>query len=326
MIERAMDPLVSIITPTFNHGPFIGRCIRSVLGQTFTGWEQIIIDDGSTDNTAALIKAFKDSRIKYVYQENRGIFRLAGTYNRAVGMAKGKFIAILEGDDFWPDNKLEAQLPLFGSGCILSWGSVRMTDKNGKPIGIKPACGRKAPDLNGNPFNYLIKSNIIPAVSVMVRKDALLAVGGFQQVAGVPCVDYPTWLTLAGKGRFCFGNWILGCWRTHDSQVTSMQWDTDVVRKMNGYRLSVFDNLGPEQRKELNLSREDVLKNNRKLMAYNNFRQGRIELLRSNREKGRSFMKESLRTGTVKLRVRSAWGILSSYIHMNIDSGTKTSD
>ena len=105
-----------------------------------------------------------------------------------------------------------------------------------------------------------------------------------------------------------------------------MQWDTDVVRKMNGYRLSVFDNLGPEQRKELNLSREDVLKNNRKLMAYNNFRQGRIELLRSNREKGRSFMKESLRTGTVKLRVRSAWGILSSYIHMNIDSGTKTSD
>ncbi len=312
-----MDPLVSIITPTFDHAPYIGRCVRSVLEQTVTCWEQIIIDDGSTDKTASVIASFKDSRIKYLYQENKGIFRLVESYNRALAVAKGEFIAILEGDDFWPKNKLEAQLPLFDSGCILSWGAARVVDKTEKHIGIKPACPRTKPGLNGNPFNYLIKSNIIPAVSVMIRKDALLGIGGFKQLAGVPCVDYPTWLTLARAGKFRFCNTILGCWRTHDSQVTSGQWNTDVVRKMNDYRLSVFAGLDPEQKRGLNLAMKDVLKNNKKMMACNNLRQGRIELLKSNWEKGRFFMKESFRTGTAKIRAQSALALLSSYLHAN---------
>jgi len=69
-------PLVSIITPTYNHQEFIAECIDSVLAQTYFEWEQIIIDDGSTDGTPRIISRYVDKRIKYIRQENQGIWWL----------------------------------------------------------------------------------------------------------------------------------------------------------------------------------------------------------------------------------------------------------
>src|SRR4051812_29758132 len=101
------QPLVSVITPTYNHEKFISACIESVMAQTYTKWEQIIIDDGSTDGTAEIIRSYRDPRINYVHQPNQGIEQLAISYNRALEVATGELIGILEGDDTWPDNKLE---------------------------------------------------------------------------------------------------------------------------------------------------------------------------------------------------------------------------
>src|SRR6267378_4285585 len=92
------SPLVSIITATFNHEPFIASCIESVLGQSYSNWEQIIIDDGSTDKTADVIRGYSDRRIRFIHQANHGIEALALTYNHALSQAKGEIIAILEGD------------------------------------------------------------------------------------------------------------------------------------------------------------------------------------------------------------------------------------
>jgi glycosyltransferase involved in cell wall biosynthesis len=94
-----MPPLVSIITPTYNHQDYIAECIDSVIHQSYSNWEMIIIDDGSSDNTLSIARLFekKNNRIKVYTQENIGIFRLAETYNKALGMAKGEYIAILEG-------------------------------------------------------------------------------------------------------------------------------------------------------------------------------------------------------------------------------------
>jgi len=75
-------PLVSIITPTYNHERFIAQCIESALAQTYPHWEQIIIDDGSTDRTAEIVARYDDERIIYVRQANQGIWRLAETYNK----------------------------------------------------------------------------------------------------------------------------------------------------------------------------------------------------------------------------------------------------
>ena len=105
-------PLVSVITPTYNHGKFISDCIESVLKQSYQNWEMIIIDDGSTDNTFAIAQEYekKDKRIKAFTQNNIGIFRLGETYNLALSKATGKYAAILEGDAIWFPEKLTLQV------------------------------------------------------------------------------------------------------------------------------------------------------------------------------------------------------------------------
>lgn len=100
-------PKVSIITPTFNHERFIAECIDSVINQTFNDWEMIIIDDGSTDSTPDIISDYDDDRIIYIRQENEGPYKLGEIYNKALSLSNGDFIAILEGDDFWPPEKLD---------------------------------------------------------------------------------------------------------------------------------------------------------------------------------------------------------------------------
>ena len=106
------SPLVSIITPTYNHEKYIGECIRSVQSQTYSNWEMLIVDDGSTDNTFSIASelAAGDSRIHVYTQKNIGIFRLCETYNFALSESKGKYIAVLEGDDVWLPEKLSVQV------------------------------------------------------------------------------------------------------------------------------------------------------------------------------------------------------------------------
>ena len=96
-------PLVSVIMPTFNRADTIRRAIRSVQAQTFTDWELIVVDDGSTDNTVALIEGC-DPRLKLIRQENQGT---AGARNAGLGASAGSYIAFLDSDDEWLPHHLE---------------------------------------------------------------------------------------------------------------------------------------------------------------------------------------------------------------------------
>ena len=97
-------PTVSVITVTYNQSSFIGKCIESVLAQTSPDWEQIILDDGSTDATAETVEQYclKDARITFVQHEHVGIYRMSELYNMGLAASEGKLIAVLEGDDYWP--------------------------------------------------------------------------------------------------------------------------------------------------------------------------------------------------------------------------------
>ena len=121
-------PLVSIITPTYNHEKYIGDCIRSAQDQTYTNWEMIIVDDGSTDNTFTIAQAVaaNDDRVKVFTQKNVGIFRLGETYNFAFAQSKGEYIAVLEGDDVWLPEKLQWQVEAMeiNKNAVLSWGKA----------------------------------------------------------------------------------------------------------------------------------------------------------------------------------------------------------
>jgi glycosyltransferase involved in cell wall biosynthesis len=100
-------PLVSIIIPTFNRGRFIAEAINSVLSQTYPNIELIVVDDGSTDETPAIIASIKDSRLHYVRQENRG---RSNARNHALSLAKGKFITFLDSDDMYLPGKIDIQV------------------------------------------------------------------------------------------------------------------------------------------------------------------------------------------------------------------------
>ena len=103
-----MEYLISIITPTYNCAQFIGETIKSVINQTYTNWEMIIVDDASNDNTEEVVKSIKDERIKYIrLKENSGA---ATARNIAMENASGKFMAFLDSDDIWIKDKLEKQV------------------------------------------------------------------------------------------------------------------------------------------------------------------------------------------------------------------------
>src|SRR2546428_4234233 len=104
-------PTVSVIVPTFNRSKLVVNAIQSVLCQTYRDYEIIVVDDGSTDNTAEALTPYMD-RIRYVYQANLGA---SAAQNRGVQLARGKWISILASDDLWLPTKLEAQLKVVAS-------------------------------------------------------------------------------------------------------------------------------------------------------------------------------------------------------------------
>lgn len=132
-----MNDLVSIIMPSFNTAEYIDETIRSVLYQTYTNWELIIVDDCSTDNTDEVVEQFKsDSRIHYLKNDvNSGA---AVSRNRALREARGKWIAFLDSDDLWSKHKLEYQIRFMEEiGCHFSYTMYEEMDSVGSPTGVR---------------------------------------------------------------------------------------------------------------------------------------------------------------------------------------------
>jgi glycosyltransferase involved in cell wall biosynthesis len=95
---------ISVVIPAYNHERFIGAAVDSVLNQTWENLELIVVDDGSTDETGTIVKAYTDPRLTYYYQENQDAFN---TINRGMGLAKGEYITILNSDDIYAQDRLE---------------------------------------------------------------------------------------------------------------------------------------------------------------------------------------------------------------------------
>lgn len=100
-------PQVSVIMPVYNVEKFVARSIKSVLRQSYTDFELILVDDGGNDQSLAICQSFKDPRIRIVSQANRG---LAGARNTGIRNAKGRYIALLDSDDLWHEEKLERHI------------------------------------------------------------------------------------------------------------------------------------------------------------------------------------------------------------------------
>lgn len=225
-----MNKLVSIITPCYNSESFIVETIKSVISQTYTEWEMLIVDDCSTDNSAEIIKEYsaKDSRIKYLRTD-----RPSGSpvlpRNKAIEAAKGEFIAFLDSDDIWLPNKIKEQIDLFKSKdvAVVYSNYEKISEK-----GIKNHRYVIAP--TEIDYKNLLKSNVI---------GNLTGVYDVSKVGKVYCQnikheDYVLWLSILKKGYIAKNtNTINALYRVRNNSVSSnklkiLSWQWNILRNV----------------------------------------------------------------------------------------------
>lgn len=211
--------------PTYNHAAFVGEAIDSVLAQTLDAWELIVVDDGSTDGTLDIVRRRPDPRIRVLARDHAGLPGLGAMYRAALESSTAPLLAVLEGDDSWPPDKLARQIADFDDpGVVLSYGAGWLIDEFGCRYGrVEPSFPEAARTNRptGAIVPNLLFNNAILSPTVVLRRSALDAIGGFWQPDGVPYVDHPTWLLLAGEGAFAYHSSIVGSWRRHPAQWTT---------------------------------------------------------------------------------------------------------
>ena len=218
-----MLPTVSVIIPTYNRASLLKETLESVLAQTYTDYEVIIIDDGSTDHTEETVQAFlTDSRIRYVKQPNAGV---SAARNHGIFEARGEWIAFLDSDDLWLPNKLEKQMaflaehPTAGAVCGPSYqyqdGQVKKNEKG--EILRRPWEKRPTSLL---PFELFATEEWVCTPSVLVRKAVLYKAGLFENCLKID-EDYALWTKIARYTEFWFLDEVLGYIRYHETNITS---------------------------------------------------------------------------------------------------------
>lgn len=228
---------ISVIIPVYNHQNFIAQCLDSLVSQDYKNWEGIIINDGSTDDSLSIINEYakKDSRFVVIDQENMGIYNLHVIYNNALKISRGEYIAILEGDDYWPKTKLSLQIKSFNNPDVgLSWGNGVYVDVDGNEIykveNQENKWGKNIVTnypVRSSTKYFLFASNFfnMPTCSVMYRKKVLSEINGFWQPKGLKWLDKTTWILVSLKYKFAYCEFNTGYWRRHEAQVTSINTD-----------------------------------------------------------------------------------------------------
>ncbi len=206
-------PAVSVVIATRNYGKYLAGAIRSVLEQTWTDLELIVIDDGSTDDTPRVVREFNgDLRMRYIRVDGLGQSRAK---NLGILLSASDLIAFLDGDDEWLPTKLERQLPLFVDADVGVVYSHRVT---------MDECGHDferatSPLVRGRIYDDLLRANPICFSSVIVRRYALEAIGMFDPNLSL-AIDYDLWLRVARHVEFDFVDTPLVRYRTGHANLS----------------------------------------------------------------------------------------------------------
>jgi hypothetical protein len=310
-------PLVSIISPTYNQQRYVAQCIDSALAQTYPHWEQIVVDDGSSDATREVIAGYADPRIRLIALPHRGLAALAESYNAALAVATGSLVGILEGDDAWPADKLACQVPLFDDPrTVLSWGRGALIDAEGRLTRVMTTMKGSGPRTRMDAaaaFHRLTRENfLIPSVTVMVRRAALDAIGGFRQSGSELFVDLPTWLwlTAATDGDVAYLDRELGIYRHHAAGTST---EKAAQMKLEHLRvvLAVEQALGPVAMARV---RWDAA-SRRRAVARGGLVKGKLQLAARQFDDAYASYRDAWRTGVdLGPRVRAARGMLTARI------------
>lgn len=189
-------PLISIIIPIYNGEKTIKNTIESVLKQSFTDFEIIVVNDGSQDSTLEILNQIKDERLRVFSYSNAGV---SASRNRGLALARGEFISFLDADDLWTPDKLESQLRALQAhpqaAVAYSWSD--WVDESGQFL---RAGGHIT--VNGKAYEKLLVRDFVESGSnPLIRKQALDEVGEFDSSV-TPAEDWDMWLRLAARYEF----------------------------------------------------------------------------------------------------------------------------
>lgn len=209
-------PLVSIITPVYNGEKFIGATIESVLNQTYSNWEMIIVDDRSIDNTVDIIRKYAkiDNRIKlHVSKINLGA---AGTRNKCLELMNGRFIAYLDADDIWTMDKLEKQVHfMLKNKYAFTNADYEVIDEKGNTK------GKVVHMLKKTDYHSFLKHNLLQTLGIMIDTD-IIPKELCRMRKDCEREDAATWLHILKNGYSCYGlNIILGQYRRVEGSRSS---------------------------------------------------------------------------------------------------------
>lgn len=247
-----MEPEFSIVLPVFNGERCLVRAVESVKAQSFSDWELIVVDDGSTDGSADLVARFAedDRRIRLVRVANSG--GPARPRNIALKMARGRVACFLDQDDYWAPEKLAAQRSKFAGSSFAVVYSDAYVEQGDRKTTYSDSWG---PMFEGHVLERLVEADFIPMVTACVRMSVVREVGLLDEsLSGVD--DYDYWLRVARAGlSFGLVDQVLATWCVHDRNLSgdSARQQRLLLRCLDKHRRET-----PEVRPALTRRRERV--------------------------------------------------------------------
>ncbi len=224
----AIPPLVSVIIPTFNRAHLLPATIDSVLAQTWQPLEVLVVDDGSTDETTAIVAAY-GTRVRYLRQVNAGV---SSARNHGARAAQGAYLAFLDDDDLFEPTKIDRQMACFQAQPSVGLVHCRyfLADHAGTVIGqmgLLPA---------GTILGELLVRNFLWMSAPLIPRAVFEAVGGFTESLST-AADYDLWLRIARRYAFGCVQSALGTYRLHaGSMVTNVnRTEDEILRILNTY-------------------------------------------------------------------------------------------
>ena len=205
--------LVSIITPMYNSEATIAETIKSVLAQTYSEWEMVIVDDCSTDASASIVKKYQniDKRIHYYKREKKS--SVANARNYAIKMSKGHYLAFLDSDDLWEKDKLQKQVSFMEKNNVsFCYSACATIDENSRKTG-KIRWIKSYAD-----YAILLKGNFIPCLTVVLEKKLFDKI----EFPEIKHEDYAVWLSILKTGIKAYGiNEVLAYYRVNSKSVSA---------------------------------------------------------------------------------------------------------
>jgi glycosyltransferase involved in cell wall biosynthesis len=211
-----VTPAVTVVMPAYDAAEFIGESTESVLAQTFSDWELVVVDDGSTDGTSGVVAAYDDPRIRLLTIEHSGLPAVAR--NCGLAASESRYVAFLDADDLWRPEKLTRQVAVLDSRPEL--GLVHTGFEQLRDDGLEPYLPPAGSTAGGPQFERLAVGNYIANSSVLVRRELLDRYGFFDEdprLRGTE--DFELWLRLSPRTTFGYVAEPLLVYRLHAANL-----------------------------------------------------------------------------------------------------------